>query len=229
MSRVPFLSQCECHSLMMVQKAFCDPNLVSLLMEYQSWFGSPWHVLFCSLIMTGMAHSLSFALPPVCRAPTSPELLFKCFPPWLPCKQLHPPSWVSSSPPAYIPYWHIPFLTHLLPFPLMTMQESRKTFPLQLSQKLDVCLLDIVFMLPQASSIFLPPQKKNLELWLSQHTRSGHLCQYENYKDKWQGIEENGDLLNMDTLGKGAYKGAQWPEELIRDSSLNKCRDVWTT
>lgn len=76
---------------------------------------------------------------------------------------------------------------------------------------------------------FPSPPKKNLELWLSQHTRSGHLCQYENYKDKWQGIEENGDLLNMDTLGKGAYKGAQWTGELIRDSSLNKCRDVWTT
>lgn len=164
MSRVPFLSQCERHSLLMMHKAFCDPNLVSSLMEYQSWFWSPWHVLFCSLIMMGMALSLSFALPPACLVPTSPEL-FKCFPPWLPCKQLHPPSRVSSSPTAYTPYWHTPFVTHLLPSPLMTMQESRK---------LDICLLSVVFSYHRP--LLFSSKKKKLELWLSQHTRSGHLC-----------------------------------------------------
>lgn len=122
---------------------------------------------FCSLIMTDMAPSLSLAVPLACLATTSPELLFKCFPPWLPCKQKHPQSWVSSSPSAFIPYWHTPFLTHLMPFPLRTKQEPRKTFLPQLSQKLHVCLLNIVFMLPWASSFFLKKKKKTWTLTVS--------------------------------------------------------------
>lgn len=61
----------------------------------------------------------------------------------------------------YLTDWHTPFLTHLMLFPLRTKQEPRKTFPPQLSQKLHVCLLNIVFMLPWAS-FFLPPPKKTL-------------------------------------------------------------------